>query len=170
MVPNETWKQRMGDCEDTTFLLTSTIYRVKRGWGELDEVAKNAVAYGCLGYYIDPATGNYYGHGFVIYSTDRIAGGRWLWVETTLEDEVPQNIWYLASFDILLPVYFFTDSEMYRIDKDYSRLGLTKDYVEKHKEAIDAMIDYVETGKWLSVKWMHKSRRPAKPKVVVALP
>ena len=156
---NEVYKQGRGDCEDTCFLTLSAVLRVKRLWEAFDDVAKGAVTYGCIGYYIDPVTRDAYGHGFVIHSTDRIAGGRWLWVETTFEDAVPQSIWYLADFDVLLPVYFFTDRECYRIDRDYGKLGLSEDYVERYKDLIDAMIQYVETGKWLKVKWMHKSRR-----------
>ncbi|RLG75144.1 MAG: hypothetical protein DRO12_05890 [Thermoprotei archaeon] len=158
LLPNETWKQKEGDCEDTTFMLLSAIYRVKRGWEANDEVARRAVAYGCIGYYVD-YSGAPYGHGFIIYSTDRILNGRELWIETTLESEVSQSIWYLADFNRLVPVYFFTDRECFRIDKDYERLGLTEDYVDKHRDLIDAMIEYVETGRRLKVKWMHKGRR-----------
>jgi len=168
MLPNETWKQLMGDCEDTTFLLLSAIYNVKRGWESADDIAKEAVEYGCIGYYID-YQGNVYGHGFCIRKTSKIASGRWLWIETTLEDEVPQSIWYLADFSKLIPVYFFTDKECYRIDKDFGLLGLTEDYVEEHRDLIDAMIEYVETGKWLKVKWMHKGRRVPKLNYIVSV-
>jgi len=157
-LPNETWKQLKGDCEDTTFLLLSAIYNVKRGWEDADDIAREAIEYGCIGYYIDQS-GNAYGHAFAIRRTSKIAQGRWLWVETTLDEEVPQSIWYLADFEHLVPVYFFTNCECFRIDKDYGLLGLTEDYVEQHRDLIDAMIDYVEFGKRLSVKWMHKGRR-----------
>jgi len=157
---NETWKQGHGDCEDVTFLLLSAALKVKYGWRD-DPVAREAVEYGCVGYYVD-YRGIPYGHAFIVRRSGRIAGGAWLWVESTLEGEVPQAIWYLADFDRLVPVYFFTDREAYRIDKDYQRLGLTKDYVEERRELIDAMIDYVEFGKRLRVKWMHKGRRVPK--------
>jgi len=162
LLPNETWKQRFGDCEDTTFLLLSAIYAVKRGWESVDEDAKNSEEYGCLGFYRD-VSGGMYGHGFIIRKSPRVARGRYLWVETTLESEIPQHIWYAWNPDVLIPVYFFTDRETYRIDKDYSKLGLTQDYVSKYKNWIDLMIQYVEIGKWLPVKWMHKTTRPAKP-------
>jgi len=161
LLPNETWKQKMGDCEDTTFLLISAIYAVKNGWVN-DPVAAEAVEYGCIGFYRD-YQGNAYGHAFVIRKSSKLASGRWLWVETTLEDAVPQSIWYLWNPDQLIPVYFFTDREAYRIDKDYAKLGLTQDYVNKYRDLIDAMINYVETGKWLPVKWVHKRTRPVKP-------
>jgi len=160
MIPNETWKQLKGDCEDTTFLLLSAVYRVKRGWAG-DEVADEAIEYGCIGYYID-YLGNAYGHGFMIRKSCKIANGKWLWVETTLDEEVPQSIWYLVDFDSLIPVYFFTDRECFRVDKDYGKLGLDESYVNKYRDLIDAMVDYVEFGKRLKVKWMHKHRRPAR--------
>ena len=158
LLPSESWKQQQADCEDSTFLLLSAAYNVKRGWEANDEVAREAVEYGCIGYYID-YQGNAYGHAFIVRRSSRIAGGKFLWVETTLDNEVPQSIWYLADFSKLIPVYFFTNSECFRIDKDYEKLGLTEDYVEEHRDLIDMMIDYVETGKRLSVKWMHKGRR-----------
>ena len=168
MFPNETWGQLMGDCEDTTFLLLSAVLRVKYGWESGDDVAKEAVEYGCLGFYIDHQN-NAYGHAFMIRKTSKIANGRWLWVETTLENEVPQSVWYLVDFNQLVPVYFFTDKESYRIDKDYAKLGLTKDYVNQHQDLINQMIDYVETGKWLKVKWMHKTRRPVDTRRITAI-
>jgi len=83
--------------------------------------------------------------------------------ETTADSEIPQYLWYVWNPDVLIPVYFFTDRETYRIDKDYSKLGLTQDYVSKYKYWIDLMVRYVEVGVWLPVKWMHKTTRPAKP-------
>ena len=76
LLPNETWYQKHGDCEDTTFLLLSAIYKVKEGWKD-DIIAKEAIEYGCIGYYID-YKGTPYGHAFIIRRTDRIANGKWL--------------------------------------------------------------------------------------------
>jgi len=158
LVANECWKQQMGDCEDTTFTLLSPIYREKRLWEGSDPIAKDAIAYGCIGFYI--SQGQPYGHGFIIYKSPKIID-RWLWIETTLEEEVNMGIWFIANFNQLIPVYFFTDKECYRIDKDYKLLGLDQGYVSMYKSLIDMMINYVETGKWTKVKWMHKTQRPA---------
>jgi len=166
LLPNETWKQRMGDCEDTTFLLISAIYTVKRRWEVGNNLAKTSVEYGCIGFYRDVG-GNMYGHAFVIRKTPTI--NHWLWVETTLENEVQQAIWYGWNPDQLIPVYFFTDRDVFRIDKNYAMLSLTQDYVNKYKDWINLMIQYVETGKWLPVKWMHKVTRPAKPSIMIMI-
>ncbi|MEM4060317.1 MAG: hypothetical protein QXK11_07380 [Pyrobaculum sp.] len=159
LLPNETWALRYGDCEDTTFLLLSSTLNLKRSWA--DTVSRESVEYGVIGFYRD-YSGTYYGHAFIIRSSSRIAGGRWLWVETTLDYAVPQQIWYAWNPNILVPVYWFDGSKTYRVDKDYSVLGLTSDYVKTHESYIRAMIEYVETGRWTSVKWLHKKRRPAR--------
>jgi len=159
LLPNETWTLKFGDCEDTTFLLLSSIVRVRSSWN--DPTARESVEYGVIGFYRD-FRGDYYGHAFIIRRSGRIAGGRWLWVETTLDSEVPQHMWYLWNPNTLIPVYWFDDVKVYRLDRDYGMLGLTEEYVKSHESYVKAMIDYVEAGKWLSVKWMHKKKRPAR--------
>ncbi|MEM3964870.1 MAG: hypothetical protein QW584_04010 [Thermofilaceae archaeon] len=159
LLPNETWALKFGDCEDTTFLLLSSIARVRRSWN--DPVVRDSVEYGVIGFYSDVA-GNYYGHAYIIRKSSKVAGGRWLWVETTLDSEVPQSLWHLWNPNTLIPVYWFDDANVYRVDRDYRMLELTEDYVRLHEPWIRAMIDYVESGRWLSVKWMHKKRRPVK--------
>lgn len=155
-LPNETWAMRKGDCEDSTFLLTSAAARVVRAFGE-------GRVYACVGYYIDPSTGEAYGHAFPIYSTPRVAGGEWLWLESTLDTPLPLSTWALADFSVVVPVYFFNDREAHRIDRDYRLLGLTREYVLRRKELVEEMIQYVEEGKHVRRKWMHKGRRPARP-------
>jgi len=62
----------------------------------------------------------------------------------------------------LIPVYWFNSRESYMKLEDHGMLGLSKDYVEKHKAMIEAMIDYVEVSKKLSVKWLLKGCRTPK--------
>ena len=156
MLADEVWTQRHGDCEDSSYLLASAVERWIRS-PVVPRFSKETKVYACIGFYVD-VKGKYYGHGFVIYRNPRVYDG-WLWLESTFESTVPQYIWYVADFDHLVPVYFFNSKESYRIDKDYEVLGLTEDYVKKHEQYIKAMIDYVEAGKWLKLKWMHKGRR-----------
>lgn len=166
LFPGECWKMQAGDCEDTSYMLLSAIYLVKRGWeAGNDRTARGAKAYGCIGFYMDRGTP--YGHAFIIYSTPRILDGRWLWIETTMEDPMPQGTWLVADLNQLIPVYFFTDRECYRIDRDCRLLGLDEGYVSQYKSLINMMIDYVEAGKWTAVKWMHKKVRPARPTMLV---
>ena len=146
-LPNETWGMGKGDCEDTTFLLESAI----RGF------SKDAEAYAVLGFYVDPYSRKPYGHAWVLYKADFYP--KWLWLETTWDTAISQSVWYVWDPDTLVPVYWFSEREAHRIDRDYEMLGLTEQYVEAWRELIDAMIDYVEAGRWLRIKWMHKGRR-----------
>jgi len=130
--PNETWGMGKGDCEDTTFLLESAI----RGF------SREAEAYACIGFYVDPFSRKPYGHAWVIYKASFYP--KWLWLETTWDTAI---------------VYWSSEREAHRVDRDYEMLGLTEEYVDAHRELIDAMIDYVEAGRWLRIKWMHKGRR-----------
>ena len=160
LLANETWSQRHGDCEDSSFLLESVIEHILEIDGSGDPSARS---YAVIGYYYDGQ--QYYGHAWVLYRSDKIVPkDRWAWIETTLEEEVPQHIWFLWRPEDLVPVYWFNSRESYRILEDYEVLGLDEEYIETHRGAIDAMIAYVETGKRLKVKWMHKGRRT--PKVV----
>ena len=158
LLPNETWSQRQGDCEDISFLLQSVIEHILEFDGSSDP---SAWSYAVIGYYFDGE--NYYGHAWVLYRSDKIVPkDRWAWIETTLESEVPQHIWYLWRPEELIPVYWFNSRVSYMILEDHDMLGLSKDYVEKHKAMIEAMIDYVEVGRRLKVKWMHKGCRTPK--------
>jgi len=160
MLPNETWTQKKGDCEDTTFLLTSAVE------GFLNTVKVDNKIFACMGFYIDPYSGQAFGHAFPIYKAEFYDG--WLWLETTPETPVPQSVWYVWNPDYLVPVYFFNSKESYRIDRDFQRLGLTGDYVKKYNYLIRAMIDYVEEGVRLNYKFMHKGlRTPKMPEKIV---
>jgi hypothetical protein len=163
LLPNETWEMGVGDCEDTTFLVASAIDRLSSGWSRVDETAKESKYYAMLGYYLEG--GNYYGHAWVVYHSTKIWKD-WLWIETTLESEVSQSIWYPVSWNVLVPVYWFNKKEAYRIDKDYDMLGLKQEFVERHWRYIEAMISYVEEGvieAMAKTSWRHKQKRPARP-------
>ena len=154
LLPNETWSMGVGDCEDTTFLLASVIEHIVKN---PFEPSFKAEYYAVIGFYRD-LNNNFYGHGYVIYRSKRIYDG-WLWIETTFEDPMPQGVWLIWDPERLIPVYFFNKLNTYRIDRDYQVLGLSKDYVDRFRRYIDIMIDYVEMGKELTIKWMHKGRR-----------
>ena len=151
-LPNETWTSKSGDCEDITFLLASAVEWLKAGWRESE-----ARVYACIGYYRDRSN-RFYGHSFALYRHPKIAD-RWLWIETTLDHEVELSVWLNWNPQTLIPVYFFNSTEAYRLDRDYEKLGLTRDYVNSHRDIIDRMIEYVETGRRLDISWMHKSTR-----------
>jgi len=143
-------------CHNTTFMLESAI----RGF------SREAEAYAVLGFYVDPYSRKPYGHAWVLYKAGFYP--RWLWLETTLETVVPQNIWYVWDPDTLVPVYWFSEREAHRVDRDFEMLGLTGEYVRKHNYLIRAMIDYVEEGVRLNYKFMHKGiRTPKMPEKIV---
>ena len=158
MLPNEVWTQKKGDCEDVSFLLESAI----RGF------SREAQAYATLGIYLDPFSRKPYGHAWVLYKADFYP--RWLWLETTWDTAVPQSVWYVWDPDTLVPVYWFSEREAHRVDRDFEMLGLTGEYVRKHNYLIRAMIDYVEEGVRLNYKFMHKGIRTprATEKIVLA--
>jgi len=171
LTPNETWTLRFGDCEDTSFLLTSTILRLfevirdlqASWWSRL--LGKAPVAYTCIGFY--RLSANYYGHGFVLYRNPKYKiTDKWFILETTLEKDVAWNMWIPWEPSIYIPVYIFNNLECYRIDRDYRKFGLTYEYTRKYLSLIKSMINYVESGIHTKQKWMHKTIRPAKPKYI----
>jgi len=169
MMPSEVWAMKIGDCEDSSMLLASTILRLFDVVGDFSyswwqrlfaKDAPNCQVW--IGFVKEG--GFWYGHAWVAYCNPKYAFSKdWLILETTLESEVPMNLWIVWSKDIYLPVYLFNQFDSWRIDRDYGKLGLTKDYVDKHKNLIDAMINYVEAGVKTPQKWVHKTIRPVKP-------
>jgi len=138
MHPDLTWRLGKGDCEDKTLLVISALARLKRG-------NNTSEAYACLGYVKIPsgqAPGG--GHAWIIYSHPRLADGTWLLIETTLDKPLPLHKWIIHDYSLFIPVYFFDDKHTYRIDSDYDILGLTREYVEKHRKEIDMVIEYLE--------------------------
>jgi len=160
MLPNETWHMKAGDCEDSTLLLASAVELAKEMFGGFDPAESTVFA--VLGYY--NAGDALYGHAYVLFRNPKIVD-RWLWIETTWDEEVPINVWYVWDPNKLIPVYFGNSRVFYRIDQHYDVLGLSKSYVDQWWDAIQAMIEYVESGRWLKNRWMHKKIRPV-PKPV----
>jgi len=168
MFPSETWAMRFGDCEDTTMLLASAVLRLfevvndfQLSWVRRWFTRDAPVCYACIGFFrgLDAP----YGHAWVMFKNPKHQFSKdWLVLETTLENEVPLYLWILWSKDAYVPVYLFNDYDMLRIDRDYGKLGLEKDYVERYKTLIDAMINYVEAGVPTPQKWVHKTIRPVK--------
>jgi len=72
------------------------------------------------------------------------------------------NLWLVWTKDVYIPVYCFNQYDSWRIDRDYAKLGLTQDYVNKYRDLINSMINYVEAGVRVKEKWVHKTVRPVK--------
>jgi len=169
MQPCEVYTMRFGDCEDSSILLASVILRLfevvsdfQYSWWYRWFVRDAPNCQVWLGFY--NMLGALYGHAWVAYRNPKYAFSKnWLVLESTYESEVPMNLWIVWSKDTYIPVYMFNQYDSWRIDRDYEKLGLTKDYVEKYKPYIDTMINYVEAGVPTPQKWVHKTIRPAKP-------
>jgi hypothetical protein len=168
MTPAETWSMKFGDCEDTSFLLASTVLRLfdvvsdfRFSWWFrwFNRDAPNCQVW--LGFVYQG--GQYWGHAWVTFRNPKYQFSKdWLVLETTFEDEVPMNLWIVWNKDIYIPVYCFNKYDSWRIDRDYAKLGLTQDYVVKYKPLIDAMVGYVESGVKMKEKWVHKTVRAVK--------
>jgi len=156
--PTETWSwavilKILGglDCEDTTFLLSSSLELVK-------QLTKRNVYYSSLGYYY--YRGTYYGHGYVLYFNSYLK--KWCVLETTWDSEVSPFVWYLWNPNKYVLAVAFNRKEILRMDLKPHRekLNLTEKWYLKHEEAISAMIKYITLGEKLEVSWMHKKVRP----------
>jgi hypothetical protein len=169
MMPAETWTMRFGDCEDTSFLLASSILRLFEIVGDFqlswwyrwfNRDAPNCQVW--LGFVYQD--GQYFGHAWACYRNPKYQFSRdWLVLESTYESEVPMNLWIVWTKDIYIPVYCFNQYDSWRIDRDYAKLGLTQEYVEKYRGLIESMVNYVESGVKMREKWVHKKIRPVKP-------
>jgi len=154
-LPTECYNWMKGDCEDSTFLLSAALESIR-------EVAYKPYEYkylAVLGFYCD-AQGNYYGHGFVLYYNSYLQ--KWCVLETTWDKEVNPFIWINWNPEMYVPAVLFDRRTVLRMDVESHRqqLGLQKDWYERHKEMISAMIDYITLAKKMKVSWMHKTVRP----------
>lgn len=101
--PSETLRDMMGDCEDSSFLLTSMLRRIDPGMA----------AYSTVGYFED------FGH--VWTSVER--QGEWLILDTTLT-EVPQMIPTERSRPIYKPLFRFNDKDIVVVDSEFGTLPI----------------------------------------------
>jgi len=156
------------NCEDSSFLLASSVLRLfeivgdfQLSWWQrwFSRDAPNCQVW--LGFVYQD--GQYWGHAWVCFRNPKYQFSRdWLVLESTFEDEVPMNLWIVWTKDIYIPVYCFNQYDSWRVDRDYAKLGLTQDYVDKYKSLIDSMVNYVEAGVRMPQKWVHKRIRPVK--------
>jgi len=155
------------NCEDSSFTLASAVLRLFEIVGDFRPSwlqrwcgdAPNCQVW--LGFVYQG--GQYWGHAWVAFRNPKYAFSRdWLILESTYESEVPMNLWIVWTEDIYIPVYMFNQQDSWRIDRDYAKLGLTQDYVNKYRDLIDSMINYVEAGVRMPQKWVHKRVRPVK--------
>ena len=148
-LPSETEEWGTGDCEDSSFLLSSGLERIPN------------ISYYCIiGYFLDQGT--YYGHAFVIFHNQELE--KWLVLETTLDNEISFFVGIPWDPDRYVPAVAFTRKEFLSmiIKSHRDKLGLSDEWYNRHCRAIRDMIDYILTGMKLDVKWMHKSRRPVR--------
>jgi len=152
-LPSETIELGKGDCEDTSFLLSSSIEHIC-------SFCMVEPSYYCtLGYY--HAGGAYYGHAYVLYH--HTYAKKWCVLETTYDHEVSPFVWLVWNPDTYIPAICFNrKDELVMTNHDHrERLGLGDGWYERHKEAIEDMIKYVQTGELLKCSFMHKKERPA---------
>ena len=161
--PIETLSRGVGDCEDTTFLLSS-LY-------SFDPMVSNRY-WACLGYYRQ--NGRLYGHAFVLFNNsyfERMNYGRWVVMETTLERPMSPflQLTWTGEDSNWIPAMIFRKGwegyykfEFYSLDDPKGReiLGLGDGWFRKYERYIDEMKEYVLGGKLMKRKWMHKSKRP----------
>jgi len=154
-LPSECYQWKMGDCEDTTFLLTSVLGNVAHMCEGLE-----GRYYAVLGYYRD--LNEYYGHAYVLYYHNYF--GQWCILETTLDKKVSPFIWLNWNRESYVPAIIFNRDAVYNMKLRAHREGfkLDEEWYNKHKEHVGNMVDYVTTGRQLTCSWMHKGVRPAK--------
>jgi hypothetical protein len=168
MMPSECYTMKFGDCEDTSFLLASSVLRLFEIVGDFqyswwyrwfNRDAPNCQVW--LGFVYQD--GQYWGHAWVSFRNPKYQFSKdWLVLESTYESELPMWMWIVWNKDQYVPVYMFNQYDSWRVDRDYDKIGLTKDYVDGRRQLIDAMVNYVETGVRMPQKWVHKRIRPVK--------
>jgi len=152
-LPTECYNWMQGDCEDSTFLLTSALEIIQRLTGR-----KPDWHFAVLGYYRDGA--QYFGHGYCLFYNTYLSS--WNTLETTWDTEVNPLIWLKWNPEQYVPAILFNRSRVYRMDVSSHRrlMALDNAWYERHRDAIHAMIKYVMVGAKLKVPWMHKDKRP----------
>ncbi|MEM1538777.1 MAG: LAGLIDADG family homing endonuclease [Candidatus Nezhaarchaeales archaeon] len=154
---------------NTSFLLSSALENVV----SFTDV-KDPEHYFCvLGYYYD---GKYWGHAYVLwrnaYLESKLSPAadystKYYVFETTWDNEVSPFVWYNWQYERYIPAVVFNRSYCSTLLNPSTQmvLGVSPSYVEKHKEAIQNMIDYVTTGTKLKESWRHKTRERMVPRI-----
>jgi len=152
-LPTECYNWMQGDCEDSTFLLASTLEIIQRLTAR-----KPDWHFATLGYYRDGR--QYFGHAYCLFFNTYLAN--WKVLETTWDVAVNPLIWLKWNPEQYVPAILFNRSRVYRMDVPSHRrlLKLSDAWYERHKEAIQVMIKYVILARGLKVSWMHKAKRP----------
>jgi len=171
LLPSETYSTfKAGDCEDVSFLTASALENVLRLTGIRDRERYFCV----LGYYYD---GNYYwGHAYILWKNPYLArrlkpaedhSTKYYVFETTWDTEVSPFVWYNWHYERYIPAVIFNRSYCSTLLSPEAQmtLGVSPSYVERHREAIQNMIDYVTTGVKLKESWRHKTQERMVPRV-----
>jgi len=163
-LPTETWNWRRGDCEDTSFLLSSALRLLENFTG------KTGLYRCCLGFYFDWQERAYYGHGYVLWWHDHLK--KWIVMETTWDWEVSPSMAYIWRPETYIPATIFDHKEVDVMTSKQARqkYGLTDAWYGKHEALIEAMINYITTGERLPVRFMHKKRRPVPEDITLIIP
>jgi len=153
-LPTECWNWKLGDCEDSTFLLGSALENVKSMTKRKDDMFLCTI-----GYYVT-VDKVYYGHAYVLYFNSYYK--KWYVLETTWDKEVSPFIWFNWNPEMHVPAVLFNRKVTLRMDLEPFRkkLDLTNAWYERHEKAIKEMIEYITTGKKLECSFMHKKVRP----------
>ena len=102
----------MGDCEDSSFLLTSMLRRIE----------PNMEAYSTVGYF------DQYGHVW----TSILRNGEWLVLDTTL-DRMPQLVPTERSRPMYRPLFRFNERDIIIVDPNFADLPILH---ERGKDAV----------------------------------
>lgn len=170
LLPSETWSTfKAGDCEDTSFITSSALENVLMFTGVRDSERY----FCCLGYYYD---GGYWGHAFILWRNTYLEGRlrpaaeysvKYYVFETTWDTQVSPFVWYNWHYEQYIPAIIFNRKYCSTLLSPEAQmaLGVSPSYVERHREAIQNMIDYVTTGVKLKESWRHKTRERMVPRV-----
>lgn len=137
--PSETWSDKLGDCEDSTFLGQAAV-EVSGG-----NLAKRS--YVAIGYYIQQ--NSWFGHAFGVYTPTVL--NQMCILEYTWDTDVPPYIWYpLKGNPAYHPSILFNKREeiLYPVDQ-----------CDRCRE----MIQYLETGSPNTFKNRISKSKPVKP-------
>ncbi|MEM1555450.1 MAG: hypothetical protein QXM54_02850 [Desulfurococcaceae archaeon] len=170
LLPSETYSTfKAADCEDSTHLLASALENILL----FSDINDPTQYFCCLGYYYD---GSYWGHAFILWRNKYLEhqlkptesySNKYYVFETTWDEEISPFSWYNWRYESYIPAIIFNRrycSTTLNADAQ-STLGVSQSYIERHKEAIQNMIDYVTTGRLIKESWRHKTKERMVPMV-----